>query len=52
MELSCDEIFIFQEIPEDELELGKDEMLVPVAHFNKVKILWNFLYLIPKNRFV
>ena len=28
----------FQEIPEDELELGKDEILVPVAHFNKVKV--------------
>lgn len=27
----------FQEIPEDEIELGKDEILVPVAHFNKVK---------------
>lgn len=28
---------LFQEIPEDEIELGKDEILVPVAHFNKVK---------------
>lgn len=27
----------FQEIPEDELELGKDEILVPAAHFSKVK---------------
>lgn len=28
----------FKEIPEDEIELGKDELLVPVAHFSKVKI--------------
>lgn len=27
--------FRIEEIPEDELELGKDEILVPVAHFNK-----------------
>ena len=28
----------FKEIPEDEIELGKDELLVPVAHFSKVNI--------------
>lgn len=27
--------FRIEEIPEDELEIGKDELLVPVAHFNK-----------------
>jgi len=35
--LTCDVKYLFQEIPEDELEIGKDELLVPVAHFNKVK---------------
>ena len=29
--------FFFQEVPEDEVELANDEILVPVAHFNKVK---------------
>ena len=36
-DLTCNVISLFQEIPEDELEIGKDELLVPVAHFNKVK---------------
>lgn len=27
--------FRIEEIPEDEIELGKDELLVPVAHFSK-----------------
>lgn len=35
--LTCLLKCLFQEIPEDELEIGKDELLVPVAHFNKVK---------------
>ena len=37
---------LFQEIPEDELELGKDEILVPVAHFNKVKSVSFFPYIL------
>lgn len=32
-------VFFFQEVPEDEVELANDEILVPVAHFNKVKPL-------------
>ena len=36
-DVTCDLKCLFQEIPEDELEIGKDELLVPVAHFNKVK---------------
>ena len=36
-DLTGDVKSLFQEIPEDELEIGKDELLVPVAHFNKVR---------------
>ena len=44
-DLTCDVKSLSQEIPDDELEIGKDELLVPVAHFNKVRVtlVFNFL---------
>jgi len=36
----------FKEIPEDEIELGKDELLVPVAHFSKVNIYSIFIIIL------
>lgn len=43
-DLTCDVKSLSQEIPDDELEIGKDELLVPVAHFNKVKVTLDFSF--------
>lgn len=44
VDLTCDVKSLSQEIPDDELEIGKDELLVPVAHFNKVKVTLDFSF--------
>lgn len=44
-DLTCDVKSLSQEIPDDELEIGKDELLVPVAHFNKVRVTLVFSFL-------
>lgn len=31
-----------EEIPKDELEIGDDELLIPVAHFQKV---WSYCFI-------
>lgn len=32
-----------EEIPNDELEIADDELLIPVAHFQKVCSIFNFI---------
>jgi len=37
-------LYRIEEIPKDELDLADDELIVQVAHFNKVKFLSLFVF--------